>query len=85
MSSVIKPRKEYLLIAFTYIVTVFLAFVFWSWVLYFLQDGFMRTTGLEIIDQSDEWHPIFMGLLLFLSGITANYISKKIKRRFIVK
>jgi len=83
LNSMAKYGRGYFLRAIVYVISAFLAFVFWSWILAFAQNGFMRVTGWRMIDQSDEWHPIFMVMLVFLSVFTAYLIDKKIRRRIL--
>jgi hypothetical protein len=70
--------KKRLIVVF-YTVSLPLAYLLWSWLLTFLQDGVMHIMGWKLIDHSDEWHPAFMILLILLLMLTVYLIGTRIK------
>jgi len=71
-------KKKLLIVSF-YVVSLPIAYLLWSWLLTFVQDGVMQITGWKLIDQSDEWHPVFMILLLLLPVLTVYLLGARIK------
>ena len=53
------------------LIAILVAMLFWAWLLHWGQNSLIDLRILSPLDQGDEWHPLFGGLFLVLSPITA--------------